>query len=70
MQLEIGETIVVCNNQAVKNDDEFYQALLINSAYCHLKIRGLDGEYRLTETAIFADSPHELGIVTIPDKIN
>lgn len=70
MNLEVGETIVLCNQQPVKNEEEFYSALLLNSAYCHLKIRGIDGEYRLTETAIYADSPHELGIVTIPENLN
>ncbi|MGX7419036.1 topological determinant of cell division [Carnobacterium gallinarum] len=70
MNLEVGETIILCNQQEVRNEEEFYSALLLNSAYCHLKIRGIDGEYRLTETAIYADSPHELGVVTIPEKLS
>lgn len=69
MKLSVGDTIVTCNDLPIKTENDFYQALKINSAYCHLKIRQIDGEYRLEQTAIYEDSPHEIGVVTIPEKL-
>lgn len=65
MDLKVGDTIIDCNNLTIETETDFYQALSKNSVYCHLKIRGLDGELRLTETAIYADSPHEIGVVIL-----
>ena len=65
MDLKVGDTIIDCNNLTIETETDFYQALSKNSVYCHLKVRGLDGELRLTETAIYADSPHEIGVVIL-----
>lgn len=65
MNLMVGDTIIDCNNLTIETETDFYQALSKNSVYCHLKVRGLDGELRLTETAIYADSPHEIGVVIL-----
>ncbi|WP_373470653.1 PDZ domain-containing protein [Carnobacterium alterfunditum] len=65
MNLKIGDTITDCNNLKIETEADFYQALSKNSVYCHLKVRNLDGELRLTETAIYADSPHEIGVVIL-----
>lgn len=65
MNLVVGDTIIECNNDPIENENDFYQALSKNSVYCHLKVKGVDGELRLTETAIYADSPHEIGVVIL-----
>jgi hypothetical protein len=65
MEILVGDTIVFCNNQKLETEDDFYQALSKNSVYCHLKVKGPDGELRLTETALYADSPHEIGVVLL-----
>lgn len=65
MNLVVGDTIVYCNNVPIETESDFYQALSKNSVYCHLKVKGVDGELRLTETAIYADSPHEIGVVIL-----
>ena len=65
MNLVVGDTIINCNNLPIETEFDFYQALSKNSVYCHLKVRGVDGELRLTETAIYADSPHEIGVVIL-----
>lgn len=67
MNLTVGDTIINCNNLPIENENDFYQALSKNSVYCHLKVRGVDGELRLTETAIYADSPHEIGVVILEE---
>lgn len=68
MNVAAGDTLITCNNQKLNTEDDFYQALSKNSVYCHLKVKGPDGELRLTETALYADSPHEIGIVLLTDK--
>ena len=68
MNVIVGDTLISCNNQELETEDDFYQALSKNSVYCHLKVKGPDGELRLTETALYADSPHEIGIVLLSDK--
>ncbi|AUJ29265.1 MAG: PDZ domain-containing protein [Liquorilactobacillus hordei] len=63
MNLEIGDVIIMCNGIHVTTESEFYEALQKNSAYCKLKIRTYEGQLKLAESAIFADSPHEIGVV-------
>lgn len=70
MDLLVGETITECNNVVIETETDFYQALSKNSVYCRLKVKGVDGELRLTETAIYADSPHEIGVVILEKQIN
>ncbi|MGB6179439.1 PDZ domain-containing protein [Carnobacterium sp.] len=68
MNVIVGDTLISCNNQELETEEDFYQALSKNSVYCHLKIKGSDGELRLAETALYADSPHEIGIVLLSNK--
>lgn len=63
MNLQIGEIVVNCNEKTIDTENEFYEALAKNSVYCHLKVKDINGEPRLTETALYADDPHGLGIV-------
>lgn len=63
MNLNPGDVILTCNNQPVQNENQFYQALQLNSAYCHLKVKTPNGDLKITESAIYKDSPYELGIV-------
>ena len=63
MNLKIGDIILNCNGRPVHNENQFYVALQQNSAYCHLKIKTFNGDLKITEGAIYNDSPYELGIV-------
>ncbi|MDN2452745.1 PDZ domain-containing protein [Lactobacillus sp. UCMA15818] len=63
MNLEIGDVIITCNGISVTTESEFYEALQKNSAYCKLKVRTYEGQLKLTESAIFANSPHEIGVI-------
>lgn len=67
MTISVGDIIVTCNQQPVNSESEFYKALLINPTYCHLKIQTPQGDLKVTETAIFAGAPHEIGIVVFRD---
>lgn len=63
MKLQPGDVILTCNNRVVNSEEEFYQALQLNSAYCHVKVRTYEGNLRIAESAIFMDSPHEIGLI-------
>lgn len=67
MELEIGDTIMTVNNVDVSDAEDYYEALAQNRVYCHLRIKRADGEIRLAETAIYEDSPHDLGVVILSD---
>lgn len=66
MKLQVGETVTECNEIPIETEDDFYEALAKNSVYCHLKVKDINGEPRLTETALYADDPHGLGVVFLP----
>lgn len=68
MKLNPGDIITEVNGFKVRNDDEMYQALQQKSTYCHLKIRTRKNRIEIKETAIFADAPHEIGIVMFNNK--
>ncbi|MBM6615662.1 PDZ domain-containing protein [Desemzia sp. RIT804] len=66
MKLQVGETVTDCNEVPIETEDDFYEALAKNSVYCRLKVKDINGEPRLTETALYADDPHGLGVVFLP----
>lgn len=68
LNIELGDVILECNRKPVHNERQFYAALLENPTYVHLKVRNLQQELIITETAIYNGAPHELGIVLFTDQ--
>ncbi|KRL95399.1 trypsin-like serine protease [Levilactobacillus hammesii DSM 16381] len=68
LDLAAGDIILECNHQAIDSETSFYEALLRNPTYCHLKVRNMAGELKVTETAIYSGAPHEIGIVLFRDQ--
>lgn len=67
MGLDIGDAILECNNIVLHNIEEYNESLFSNRAYCHLKVKRIDGEIILTETSIYEDDPHDLGLITLEE---
>lgn len=67
MDVQVGDIITNCNGRAVSSETNFYEALLLDPTYCHLKIQTPEGDLKVTETAIFDGAPHEIGIVMFKD---
>ncbi|MDL4839261.1 PDZ domain-containing protein [Aquibacillus rhizosphaerae] len=63
IDLLVGERIMKVNGKPVSSEDEFYQALQANSAYCKLDIRDVRGELRFAQRALYQGEHHELGIL-------
>jgi S1-C subfamily serine protease len=68
MDLAAGDIILECNHRPVNSETSFYEALLANPAYCHLRVQDMNGELKMTETAIYSGAPHEIGIVLFRDQ--
>ena len=68
MDLAAGDIILECNHRPINSETSFYEALLANPAYCHLRVRDMNGELKMTETAIYSGAPHEIGIVLFRDQ--
>lgn len=63
MNLQPGDVILTCNGLKVKSEKELYHALQQEPTYCRLKVRSYAGKLKLTQGAIFAGAPHEIGII-------
>lgn len=68
LNLSIGDVILECNRQPVHSEAQFYAALLTSPTYVHLKVRNVQQQLIITETAIYNGAPHELGIVLFTDQ--
>lgn len=68
MGLQAGDIILECNKVPVSNEKNLYAALQENSAYCRLRVKTYAGDLRAVGSAIYADSPHEIGLVLFQDE--
>lgn len=62
-----GEIITHANGQAVRTMTDLYTALRQSSAFCKLEVMNEKGEPRFAQRSLYADEPHELGIVAVDD---
>ncbi len=67
MNLNIGDVILTVNGLDVTNETELYQGLSRDSTYVKMRVRDRNDQLKITETAIFKNSPHEIGIKTYTD---
>jgi len=42
---------------------------MTDPTYCHLRVKTQSGDIKITESAIFEDSPHNLGVMTFPEQV-
>ena len=70
MDLKVGDVILEVNGIKIANEDEFYRALSTNSTYCRFKVRDRNDQLKMTESAIFKNSPHEIGVKTYTEFSN
>lgn len=68
MELQIGEVIVKANGMPVKTEEEFYEALQHNRAYCKLEVLDENGEIRFVQGALYEDEHHELGLLFVQER--
>ncbi|EEI70379.1 hypothetical protein HMPREF0496_2823 [Lentilactobacillus hilgardii ATCC 27305] len=69
MNLSVGDVILTVNDIQVSNDDQFYRALSTSPTYCRFKVRDRHDQLKMTESAIFKNSPHEIGVKTYTQSV-
>ncbi|GAF37646.1 PDZ domain-containing protein [Lentilactobacillus farraginis] len=69
MNLSVGDVILTVNDIQVTNEDQFYRALSTSPTYCRFKVRDRNDQLKMTESAIFKNSPHEIGVKTYSQSI-
>jgi hypothetical protein len=70
MRIRVGEMVHKVNGKKVTNENEFYAALQINSAFCKLEVLDDAGEIRFANRALFDGDHHELGLIFVEEKID
>lgn len=67
MDIQVGDTVLEANGQAVNSLAELYEAMSINPAFCRLKLLNHEGEVKFAQRTRYADEHHQLGIIMAPD---
>lgn len=71
MNAKVGEVIIKVNSVKVKTNQQFYEALQLNSAFCKLEIIDENGEIRFGQTALYDGKHHQVGLLFVhQDKNN
>lgn len=68
MGIQIGEIVSKVNGSQVRDEEDFYQSLQKNRAFCKLEVIGLNGEMRFVQGALYDGEHHELGILFVQDE--
>ncbi|WP_058306739.1 PDZ domain-containing protein [Gracilibacillus massiliensis] len=63
-----GERIVKVNEIVVENEQQYYQAINENRAFCKMAIKDLNGETRFAQRALYEGEHHKLGILLVSEK--
>lgn len=67
MDIEIGDTILESNQKKLESAEDFTESLFLSRSYCKLKIKRIDGELVMTETALYENDPHDLGVILLEE---
>ncbi|MFD1672503.1 PDZ domain-containing protein [Agrilactobacillus yilanensis] len=65
-----GDVVLSVNDQPISSQIQFYEMTQVSSTFVKFRVQTLHKDIKLAETAIYKDSPHELGLVTFPDRNN
>jgi len=67
MSLEVGDVLVESNQMNLTSAEDLTESLFNNRSYSKLKVKRLDGELVMTETPIYEEDAHDLGLVILED---
>jgi hypothetical protein len=67
MSLVSGEMITKVNGFRVQTEEQFYEALQQNRAYCKLEVLDTNGQIRFAQGALYEGDHHELGIIFVEE---
>ena len=67
MAIEVGNVLVESNEAPLHSVEDLTESLFNNRSYSKLKVKRLDGELIITETPIYEEDAHDLGLVLLED---
>ncbi|RXT04017.1 PDZ domain-containing protein [Ammoniphilus sp. CFH 90114] len=67
MGIVAGDIILKVNGSDVREADDFYPALQLNSAFCKMEVRNVEGHIKYLQRAVYQGEHHQLGLVLAPD---
>ncbi len=63
-----GDVILKVNGMDIQHADDFYPALQLNSAFCKMEVRNVEGHIKYLQRAVYQGEHHQLGLVIAPDN--
>lgn len=66
-KLHPGDVVLSVNHHPVDSQMQFYEMVQLSATFVNLKVATLQRDMKLAQTAVYIDSPHELGLFTFPD---
>lgn len=67
MDIEIGDIIMESNQLKLDTAEDFTESHYSSRSYIKLKIKRIDGELVIAETALYENDAHDLGLVLLED---
>ncbi|MCC5896210.1 MAG: PDZ domain-containing protein [Alkalibacterium sp.] len=67
MDIEIGDVIMESNQRKLDTAEDFTESLYSSRSYIKLKVKRIDGELVITETALYENDAHDLGLVLLEE---
>lgn len=68
MGIRTGDVILKVNGVAISESEELYPALQVNSAFCKMEVRNVEGHIKYLQRAIYQGEHHQLGLILAPDE--
>lgn len=67
MSIAVGDVLVESNQLKLTSVEDLTESLFNNRSYSKLKVKQLSGELVMTETPIYEEDAHDLGLVTLEE---
>ncbi len=68
MGIQTGDVILKVNGVEISESEELYPALQVNSAFCKMEVRNVEGHIKYLQRAVYQGEHHQLGLVLAPDE--
>lgn len=66
--IQKGDVILKVNGVEISNSEELYPALQVNSAFCKMEVRNVEGHIKYLQRAVYQGEHHQMGLILAPDE--
>ncbi|RKD21821.1 hypothetical protein BEP19_14500 [Ammoniphilus oxalaticus] len=68
MGITSGDVLMKVNDQPITSSKDLYPALQLNSAFCKMEVRNIEGHMKYAQRAVYEGEHHQLGLILAPDE--